>query len=69
MCRPPKHLKYTMKNYFDFSKLWEQQDSNLWPPACKAGALNQLSYAPIIFKNSRRCRRFSFAVAKVDIIF
>jgi len=23
--------------------LWELQDSNLWPPGCKPGALNQLS--------------------------
>ena len=22
-----------------FSKKWDQQGSNLWPPACKAGAL------------------------------
>ena len=25
---------------------WAQKDSNLRHPACKAGALNQLSYAP-----------------------
>ena len=33
--------------------LWEHMDSNQGPPACKAGALNQLSYAPFyvsIFK-------------------
>ena len=27
--------------------LWEQLGSNQWPLACKASALNQLSYAPI----------------------
>ncbi len=26
--------------------LWEQRDSNPRPSACKADALNQLSYAP-----------------------
>ena len=26
--------------------LWERTESNCGPPACKAGALNQLSYAP-----------------------
>ena len=29
--------------------LWAQKDSNLRHPACKAGALNQLSYAPAVF--------------------
>ena len=28
------------------SKLWAQTDSNRRPSACKADALNQLSYAP-----------------------
>ncbi len=27
-------------------RMWAQRDSNPRPPACKAGALNQLSYAP-----------------------
>ncbi len=27
--------------------LWEQRDSNPRPSACKADALNQLSYAPL----------------------
>ena len=31
--------------------LWEQRDLNPRPPACKAGALNQLSYAPFFCKN------------------
>ena len=32
---------------------WEQRESNPRPSACKADALNQLSYAPVsfIFKN------------------
>ena len=29
--------------------LWEHLDSNQGPSACKADALNQLSYAPLIF--------------------
>src|SRR5690606_32773444 len=28
--------------------LWEQPDSNQRPSACKADALNQLSYAPLV---------------------
>ena len=28
---------------------WEQRDSNPRPSACKADALNQLSYAPFFF--------------------
>ena len=30
------------------SKLWEHTGSNRGPSACKADALNQLSYAPIV---------------------
>ena len=30
-----------------FKNLWEQRESNPRPSACKADALNQLSYAPI----------------------
>ena len=33
------------KTYF----LWEQRESNPRPSACKADALNQLSYAPDAF--------------------
>ncbi len=29
------------------SLLWEHMDSNQGPSACKADALNQLSYAPL----------------------
>ena len=29
--------------------LWAHTGSNRGPPACKAGALNQLSYAPSTF--------------------
>ncbi len=28
--------------------MWSHKDSNLGPPACKAGALNQLSYETIL---------------------
>ncbi len=31
--------------------VWEQRESNPRPSACKADALNQLSYAPEFFKN------------------
>ena len=43
---------------------WEHMDSNQGPSACKADALNQLSYAPKVLKNKRvslngpsRCNR------------
>ena len=32
---------------FDCLFLWEQRESNPRPSACKADALNQLSYAPV----------------------
>ncbi len=35
-------------------KRWEHADLNRRPPACRAGALNQLSYAPCIKKPSSR---------------
>ena len=42
------------RNFFKTKKppnldgfLWEQRDSNPRPSACKADALNQLSYAPL----------------------
>ena len=35
----------TLRKWF---LLWEHLGSNQGPPACKAGALNQLSYAPFI---------------------
>ena len=31
--------------------MWEHTGSNRGPSACKADALNQLSYAPVFFKN------------------
>ena len=34
------------KPYILSGLLWEQRDSNPRPSACKADALNQLSYAP-----------------------
>ena len=38
--------------------LWEQRESNPRPSACKADALNQLSYAP-----------FKFGIAKIRRFF
>ena len=32
--------------------LWEQRDSNPRPSACKADALNQLSYAPKVVRRA-----------------
>jgi hypothetical protein len=36
-----------------FASLWEHTGSNRGPSACKADALNQLSYAPFIYVNSQ----------------
>ena len=39
-----KYLSSELERHFDF--WWEQRESNPRPSACKADALNQLSYAP-----------------------
>ena len=39
--------------------LWEQRESNPRPSACKADALNQLSYAPFLLILSDNCVRLS----------
>ena len=46
--RGPGARPYITKKRLDFSSLfqWEQRESNPRPSACKADALNQLSYAP-----------------------
>ena len=36
---------------------WEQRESNPRPSACKADALNQLSYAPVLFLFADNCVR------------
>ena len=36
--------------------LWERRDSNPRPSACKADALNQLSYAPFCGADGTRTR-------------
>ena len=52
-------IKEKKLNKFDLSAfLWEQRESNPRPSACKADALNQLSYAP-----------FRIGTAKIDVIF
>ena len=47
-----------MKKALENSKAffwWEQRESNPRPSACKADALNQLSYAPVSFLLSDCC--------------
>jgi hypothetical protein len=41
--------------------LWEHTGSNRGPSACKADALNQLSYAPLIWKFGKPLFRFGSA--------
>ena len=43
--------------------LWEQTESNRRPSACKADALNQLSYAPEhpLFKGIAKIRPFFYS--------
>jgi hypothetical protein len=43
--------------------LWEHTGSNRGPSACKADALNQLSYAPICIVP------FAFGIAKIHAVF
>ncbi len=59
-----------------FYILWDHKDSNLGPSACKADALNQLSYDPQIFNKLlqflHKVFLFSFllnCVAKVSTFF
>ena len=47
-----KYLEYKIKNLtllLSEVVLWEHTGSNRGPSACKADALNQLSYAPFLF--------------------
>ena len=48
--------------------MWEQRGSNPRPSACKADALNQLSYAPIsieLIGSKRDCKyKFNFQFCK-----
>ena len=48
---------------------WEQQGSNLWPSACKADALNQLSYAPndLFFNSLAQSKSADFVEKGVQI--
>ena len=43
-------------------KWWEQRESNPRPSACKADALNQLSYAPFLLLLSDNCVRLLSSV-------
>ena len=44
-----KKATYVVKRHKWLIIMWEHTGSNRGPSACKADALNQLSYAPIIF--------------------
>ena len=60
--------KMTKKSSF----LWEQRESNPRPSACKADALNQLSYAPFDFPflSDRECKDISiFLFCKKILVF
>src|SRR5690606_6398427 len=46
-CKAKKHLKLLKFNNLKRFKAWKHTDSNRGPSACKADALNQLSYASI----------------------
>ena len=43
-------------SYFRIKFWWEQRESNPRPSACKADALNQLSYAPVCGADGTRTR-------------
>ncbi len=46
--------------------LWEHTGSNRGPSACKADALNQLSYAPFVFWECKDRRAFYIAKYFID---
>ena len=48
MCKWKKGFKLELSETLSVSE-WEHTGSNRGPSACKADALNQLSYAPNIF--------------------
>ena len=48
--------------------MWAQRDSNSRHPACKAGALNQLSYAPF-FKGDCKGTALFIILQAVKLIF
>jgi hypothetical protein len=53
-CLFNKEQKKKLQSSIEALRGWEHKDSNLGPPACKAGALNQLSYAPSCPKRMQR---------------
>ncbi len=52
-------LTLVIKANYRFHSKWAKRDSNPRHPACKAGALNQLSYSP----SKREAQREQHAVA------
>ena len=50
-----KSLKHLLGKHLRDFTLWEHTGSNRGPSACKADALNQLSYAPVIFGIANIC--------------
>ena len=48
-----KKATYVVKRHKWLTIMWEHTGSNRGPSACKADALNQLSYAPIIFGSAK----------------
>ena len=48
--------------------LWEHTGSNRGPSACKADALNQLSYAPLNFRSANICLEFNFKKFKLSLV-
>lgn len=43
----PFRYKIEKADYVGFFSWWARRESNPRPPACKAGALDQLSYSPV----------------------
>ena len=54
-------MKKALQNISERLFGWEQRESNPRPSACKADALNQLSYAPLKFGNAKIGRIFESA--------
>ncbi len=63
------HLTNKAPENFGGFILWEHTGSNRGPSACKADALNQLSYAPIALRDCKDKRHFLISKTILKFIF
>ena len=63
--RPLAWQASALTNWATGPKWWEQQGSNLWPPACKAGALPAELYSHFSFNRCLRLTRFPYGFINI----